>query len=98
MKLHVIIIFCFSIILCVNGCKKEKTEQIEVTGIIKIQGATTYQYGTQTITNSSNFYALKSDTYNLDTYVNQTVTIIGESISGYPFNGGPYYLNVIEVR
>jgi hypothetical protein len=98
MKTPVLIILCFSLILCLHGCKKEKTEQIEATGIIKKQGATSYQYGTHTISNNSMFYALKSDTYNLDTYENQTITIIGETISGYPMDGGPYYLNVVEVK
>jgi hypothetical protein len=98
MKAHVIILFCFSFLLCFGGCKKEKSEQIEATGVIKKQVPTSYQYGTHTITNSGIFYALKSDTYNLDNYENQTVTIIGETITGYPMNGGPYYLNVIEVK
>lgn len=97
MKLHNVI-FLGLLFFCFYACKKEKVEQIEATGVIKKQGVTSYQYGTHTITNSSNFYALKSDNYNLDTYINQTVTIIGETISGYPLNGGPYYLNVVEVK
>lgn len=98
MKTHIIIILCVSLILCVYGCKKEKTEQIEATGIIKKQGVTSYQYGSHTISNSSIFYALKSDNYNLDNYENQTITVIGETITGYPMSGGPYYLNVIEIK
>ena len=81
-----------------SSCKKEKPELVEVTGEIKVQGITSYQYGTHTISNSSMYYALKSDNYNLDNYVNMTVTVIGETIPGYPFNGGPYYLDVIEIK
>jgi len=98
MNTNIFIVLCFSLVLCICGCKKEKSEQIEATGVIQKLGITTYQYGTHSITNNSMFYALKSDNYNLDNYVNQTVTVIGESITGYPQNGGPYYLNVTDVK
>lgn len=93
------IVFLFIVLSIYSiACKKEKTQQFEVTGIIQIRGITTYQYGTHTISNNNAFYALKSDKYKLDDYVNQTITITGETISGYPLNGGPYFLNVIEVK
>jgi ABC-type metal ion transport system substrate-binding protein len=98
MKQYFLIIISLSLLICTSGCKKEKSEQIEVTGTVKIRGITTYQYGTHTISNNSAYYALKSDIYNLDDYVNQNVTVIGETITGYPLSGGPYYLNVIEVK
>ncbi len=98
MKTSIAFVLSLIVIFCLNSCKKEKTQQFEVTGIIQIRGVATYQYGTHTISNNSAFYALKSDNYKLDNYVNQTITIIGETISGYPLNGGPYFLNVIEVK
>ena len=76
MKINTVLIISLTLIFCISGCKKEKTQQFEVTGIIQIRGVATYQYGTHTISNNSAFYALKSDNYKLDNYVNQTITII----------------------
>lgn len=55
-------------------------------------------YGTHTILNKDKIYALRSSTINLDHYVNQTVTIKGNKIKGYPVDGGAEYIDVKEVR
>ncbi len=45
---------------------------MEITGTIQQQGITSYQYGTHTITTTNDeFYALKSETVDLDDYVNR---------------------------
>ncbi|MGB7842130.1 MAG: hypothetical protein WBL21_05025 [Salinimicrobium sp.] len=75
-----------------------QTDHLEVTGTIEKQGITSYQYGTHSLTNDETFYALKSDKVDLDEYVDQRVTIIAEKISGYPVDGGPEYLMVLEVK
>ncbi|MGI0108000.1 hypothetical protein [Salinimicrobium sp. WS361] len=75
----------------------EKT--MELTGTIREQGITSYQYGTHTITTSDDkFYALKSDAVDLDDYVEEKVTLVAEKIEGYPLSGGPEYLLVLEVK
>ena len=79
------------------SCSKGKTE-IELTGLLKKQGATTYQYGTHTLTVNSTLYALTSKTLNLDTYINQSVTITGDKVNGYPVDGGPEYIDVKSIK
>lgn len=72
---------------------------MEITGTIEQQGMTSYQYGTHTITTADDqFYALKSESIDLDTYLNEEVTIIAEKIEGYPLSGGPEFLLVLEVK
>lgn len=72
---------------------------MEIIGTIQEQGMTTYQYGTHTITTANDdFYALKSDSVDLGTYVGKEVTITAEKIEGYPVDGGPVYLKVLEVK
>jgi len=96
MKLLKIIILSLIILTGGTACDKEST-QLEITGIIQLQGITTYQYGSHII-QSEKLYALKSSTVNLDNYINQTVTIVGEKVDSYPVDGGPDYLNVTEVK
>ena len=89
----------FGVLLALStvGCSSDdngSTSAIEVTGIIQVQGITTYQYGTHVIAN----YAIRSNTINLDDFVNQSVTVIGNKIEGYPVDGGPDYLEVIEIK
>ncbi len=83
---------------CNNTTKTEqKEDKMEVTGTIQQQGITSYQYGTHTLTNDETFYALRSETVNLDNYIDQEVTIVAKKIEGYPVDGGPDYLLVLEV-
>lgn len=75
-----------------------QTEKMEFTGTIQQQGITSYQYGTHTISNDGTFYALKSETVDLDDYLDEEVTIVAEKIKGYPLEGGPEFLMVLEVK
>lgn len=70
------------------------SEKLEIKGTIQKQGITTYQYGTHT----SSGYALRSSAVNLDDYINQKVTVIGEKIDGYPVDGGPDFIEVEKVK
>ncbi|MFD2518201.1 hypothetical protein [Salinimicrobium flavum] len=74
------------------------TGKMEITGTIEQQGITSYQYGTHTLTNEETFYALKSETVNLDDYLDREVTVVAEKIEGYPVDGGPDYLLVLELK
>lgn len=86
--------------ILLTGCKKanEVSGSITVTGVLKAQGTTTYQYGTHTIQNDHQFYALMSGSINLDQYVNKTVTITGSEVIGYPMEDGPMLLEVFSVK
>lgn len=61
-----------------------------------MQGISSYEYETHTISSKDKTYALRSSTKNLDNYVNQTVTIKGNEIKGYPVDGRPEYIDVKE--
>ncbi len=68
--------------------------KVKATGKIQQQGMTTYQYGTHRIAK----YAIRSSTIDLDNYIGQTVTIIGQLIEGYPIEGGPEFLEVVDIK
>ena len=78
MKLLKPLIFCTVFYLSAVSCKNNDTKlaMIEITGTLKEQGITTYQYGTHTIAG----YALRSSTVALDDYINQSVTVFGHKI------------------
>ena len=79
-------IICLLVISCNNA--KNNPDTVEVTGTIQKRGITSYQYGTHTISG----YALRSSSVTLDDYVNQSVTIVGQKVEGYPVDGGPEYI------
>ncbi len=72
------------------------TGGVSAVGIIKKQGITFYMYGTHVLVNDNGqtLYALKSNTINLDNYIDQRVTVSGDLVSGYPVDFGPDYLDV----
>ncbi|WZL88778.1 hypothetical protein VS868_14365 [Salinimicrobium sp. 3283s] len=111
MKLALIIFTGVTLLLSLQTCNNSQAQQdhptsaeanettMELTGIIREQGITSYQYGTHTITTADDkFYALKSDAVDLDDYVEEKVTLVAEKIEGYPLSGGPEYLLVLEVK
>ena len=79
-------------------CSNTQGNTLEISGLIKEQGITTYQYGTHIISDQEQFYAIKSETIDLDQYVGKEVTIRAEKIEGYPVDGGPEYLLVLEIE
>lgn len=91
-------IFLYGCIKGANAIYTNKTYPFYFKGLLEKQTITSYQYGTHIISNKDKTYALKSSTINLDTYINQTVTIKGNKIKGYPVDGGPEYIDVKEVR
>jgi len=79
------------------ACGSVTRAGVEFSGVIKEQGFTSYQYGTHTLTGEDSFYAIKSDSLDLDKYVNREVTLWAYKIEGYPVDGGPEYLHVVEI-
>lgn len=89
------VLLLFFMATCSSTTQKDT---MEVTGIIEPQGITSYQYGTHTISKGDVFYALRSDTIDLDQHLGKEVTIIAEKIEGYPLEGGPEYLLVLKIK
>ena len=79
-----------------NNKSMDATTSSEVEGKIEAIGMTSWQYGTHTLTNDENFYALRSKTVKLDQYEGKTVTIVAQKIDGYP--GGPEFLEVLRIK
>lgn len=95
-------IFMVSLLFLAATCNKatssENQDLMNIKGQIEKTGITSYQYGTHTLTDDGTFYALKSDKVDLSSYEGKTVTITAEKIEGYPVDGGPEYLNVLQVK
>lgn len=70
---------------------------VTLTGAIEETGMTTYQYGTHKIKAEDITYALKSSKINLNDYTDKSVTIKGTKVSGYPLEGGPELIEVLEI-
>ena len=88
-------LFIALILFLSYSCKKSLfSNKVKETGFIQKQGITTYMYGTHTITD----YALKSNSINLDNYINKNVSVIGKKIDGYPTDGGPDYIEVKKIK
>ena len=88
-------LFIVLISLLSYSCKKSLfSNKVKETGFIQKQGITTYMYGTHTITD----YALKSNSINLDNYINKNVSVTGKKIDGYPTDGGPDYIEVKKIK
>jgi hypothetical protein len=67
---------------------------VQTTGTIQQLEITSFQYGTHVISG----YAIRSKIINLDKYIGQTVTAIGQLIEGYPIEGGPEFLEIHEIK
>ena len=77
-----------------------KPGEVTATGFIKKQGITTYMYGTHVLLDEKGqtLYALKSETIDLNKYINRKVTIRGYLVKGYPTDSGPNYLHVKFIK
>lgn len=99
MKIYGLFLSGLMLIIFTATCSNvPNRDTLEVTGTIEQQGMTSYQYGTHTLTGEGSFYALKSDAVDLDLYLGDEVTVTARKVEGYPLEGGPVLLNVLEVE
>lgn len=85
--------------MILNSCSSGNTNEANMyTGVIQPAGITSYQYGTHTLQTIDSLYAIKSDSIDLQPFETKEVTIQANKIDGYPVDGGPVYLNVLEVK
>ena len=77
-------------------------EQVTLTGVMEKPEGTTYQYGTHGISDwDSGYYALQSDTVDLNAYIGQKVNVYGTLVPGYEnaqVEGGPPLVEVTRVE
>ena len=88
------------LVALVSSCKKANPDVsgtgdvITATGQLQLQGSTTYQYGTHTLTTSGATpvkYVLRSQAIDLDLYVGMTVTITATGSTNTPEKGPELY-------
>ena len=99
--LIILLVMIMTVLACGSEEGSSDNDRVTAVGTIHRSGFTTYMYGTHVLKADTGhtLYALKSDTINLDDYVGKKgVTVKGSLISGYPVEGGPDYLNVIEIE
>ena len=94
----VILSLLFLAATCNKSVSGENQDLMTFKGEIDKIGMSTWQYGTHTLTVEDTFYALKSEKIDLTPYEGKTVTITAEKIEGYPVDGGPEFLNVVQVK
>lgn len=80
------------------GASKQDSGTLTYEGFLEVQGITTYQYGSHTLTTDNGVYALTSDTIILDDFDSEAVIITAKKVNGYPVDGGPIYLNVQRIE
>lgn len=68
-----------------------------LNGTIEKRETTSYQYGTHIFNSGDKIYAIKSNSLNLNTYLNKQVSISGSKVKGYPVDGGPELIDVSKV-
>ena len=76
----------------------DATTSMEIEGKIEVIGMTSWQYGTHTLSNDKDFYALRSKAVKLEQYEGKNVKIIADKIEGYPVDGGPEFLEVLSIK
>lgn len=76
-------------------------EQVTLAGTLEKPDATTYMYGTHSISDQyQGYYALRSASVDLDAYVGQAVEVYGTLVPGYEsgqVEGGPPLVEVTQV-
>ncbi|WP_412468006.1 lipoprotein [Pedobacter sp. KLB.chiD] len=89
-------------IAVIAGCSSIKgtndNASVTASGTIQKLGMSTFQYGTHLLKADNKTYALKSETVNLDAYLDKKVTIKGKKVEGYPVDGGPELVDVTFVK
>lgn len=71
---------------------------ITITGRVEKLGITTFRYGTHSIKAQGQVYSLKSASINLDNFLDRQVTLKGTKVTGYPVEGGPQLIEVVDVK
>ncbi|MEH3115578.1 hypothetical protein [Pedobacter terrae] len=97
-KILVLVLFVAAMSGCSSMKSGEKASMFTISGTIEKLGMTTFQYGTHLLKADSKTYALKSETINLDSYLNKKVRIEGKKVAGYPVDGGPELVDVTLVK
>ncbi|WBL22166.1 hypothetical protein [Zunongwangia sp. HRR-M8] len=98
MKPTVLLSSFFLFIITATCNNQNVTSNMKLTGLIEAAGITTYQYGSHVLKTDNKTYALTSGKVDLTELEGQTYTIIAEKVEGYPVDGGPEYLKVLEIE
>jgi hypothetical protein len=90
--------YCFLLWLIVAACNSP-AQDIRLTGTLIKPEATAYMYGTHALQKNNQIAAaLQSKSINLDNFIGKKVRIRARKLEGYPLDGGPVFLEVIEIK
>ena len=85
---------CWSCTPKVTGSQQIASQEKALTGTLEKLEETVWQYGSHMISN----YAVKSESIDLDAYLEKRVRLTVEEIDGYPVDFGPRFFEVTEVK
>lgn len=71
---------------------------MRMTGVIKVQGVTSYQYGTHIFISENKTFALRSKAVVLNDFIGKKSEIVYVPVAGYPISGGPDLLKVLRIK
>lgn len=93
----VLSIFVAGISSCSSVKNNPDTNLITLRGTVEEMGMTSFQYGSHKIKTADMTYALRSAKIPLSDYTDKQVTLKGTKVSGYPMEGGPELIEVVEI-
>ena len=82
---------------CSSVKNGSNSDTVNLKGIVEELGMTTFQYGTHKLNAGGKTYALRSKNVNLDGYLMKSVRLVGSRVEGYPLEGGPELIEVLEI-
>ena len=99
-KLFLLILTCLTLTACSSTDSIEReSHSFNYAGVLEPIEMSVWMYGTHTLTtDGGDFYALKSDSIDLNQYNDKAVEVEGNLVEGYPVDNGPEFLNVIAIQ
>lgn len=96
-QMLLLLVFSLAIVGCSAVKPAANKNLLVLSGKLEALGMSTFQYGTHILNSGGKTYALKSSKVNLKSYEGKNVIIKGLKVAGYPVDGGPEFLDVLEV-
>ena len=99
-KLLLVVLASLTLGACASTDYREReAHSFNYAGTLAPLEMSVWQYGTHILTTEEGgFYAVKSESVDLNKYNNMLVEVEGSLMEGYPVDSGPEFLNVTAVQ